>query len=201
MGKYLRIANRGPCSRDDLRYVGRSEKDAKMDDPDVGGWFGSGTKYAPIAALNLGIDVWVTSRDLDGAYFVTYRSEPIKGRDDRCVVMRIYEGSNDKVREIETPFTLKSCRNWKEAIGDDTMKSFRVLREYLRNAFDEDKQTQFAYVDEIAWAPEGWTYVYLQATEEIRKMISRADRYFKYLCGAKPVFALPGTARAFPKAQ
>ena len=208
MSKYLRISNRGACPRLYLMLLGASSKDDNLDDDTQGGWFGSGTKYAAIAALNLGISVWISSGDESGKYFLTYATamQKVDGKEHHQVILRSFEGSPDKEKRIETPFTLRAAKNWSSPIGDDPMKDFRVLREYLRNAVDKDPLgTKIAYVDELEWAPskDGGqvTYVYLTLTAGMKAMLKRPDRYFKYLAGPKPAFALPGTAVAYPKAE
>ncbi|HTK60339.1 MAG TPA: hypothetical protein VL283_04020, partial [Candidatus Baltobacteraceae bacterium] len=208
MSKYLRIANRGTCPRLYLMLLGASSKDDNLEDDTQGGWFGSGTKYAAIAALNLGIDVWITSSDERGKYFLTYTTaqQMVDGKEHRQVILRAFEGAHDKEKRIETPFTLRAAKNWTSPIGDDSMKEFRVLREYLRNAVDKDPLgTKITMVDALEWASaepgKQETYVYLTLTKEIKEMLKRADRYFKYLAGPKAVFSLPGTASAFPKSE
>jgi hypothetical protein len=207
VSKYLRIKNRGGCPRLYLMLLGASSKDDNLDDDTQGGWFGSGTKYAAIAALNLGIDVWITSSDEQGKYFLTYTSEKklVDGKEHRQMVMRVFDGHPDKEMRIPTPFTLRAAKNWMTPIGDDPMKDFRVLREYLRNAIDKDPLgTKIDRVSDLAWAGMDGaqeTYVYLTLTKDMREMLKRPDRYFKYLAGPKPVFAFAGTASAFPKSD
>ncbi len=77
MGKYLRIRNRGECPRVLLQYFGVSQKRERMHDDKLGGWFGSDTNFCPLAALRLGIEVWISSRDDQGSYLVTYRSKEV----------------------------------------------------------------------------------------------------------------------------
>lgn len=185
MGKYLRIKNRGGCPRLYLTLLGASTKSDKMDDVTQGGWFGSGTKYAPIAALNLGISVAIASSDDEGKYFIQYVAEKRKlpDRTIKQIVLKITDGGGS-VRK-DTPFTLDACKNWKEPIGDDGVKAFRVLREYLRNAVDADpKGFAIDECDVLVWPPEGWTYVYLSASAEIRAMLATPSRYFKYVAPA-----------------
>jgi hypothetical protein len=204
VSKYLRIKNRGGCPRLYLMLLGASSKDDNLEDDTQGGWFGSGTKYAAIAALNLGIDVWIASSDESGKYFLTYTTakRTVDSKDHHQVILRVFEGSPDKEKRIETPFTLRAAKNWTTPIGDDHLSDFRVLREYLRNAVDKDPMgTKIERVDDLAWAPDGETYVYLSLTDGFKRMLKSPDRYFKYLAGVKPVFKLDGTAIAYPKSQ
>lgn len=184
MAKYLRIKNRGECPRLYLTLLGATTKDDKMEDPSQGGWFGSGTKYAPIAAFNLGISVAVASRDLDGKYFIqykVYKHELPSGRTIKQLMFLVTEYGETAI-STPTRFTLDACKNWKESIGHDGMKSFRVLREYLRNAVDADPDGyKLEECDLLDWPPEGWTYVYISLSEEIREMLKTPRRYFKYV--------------------
>lgn len=185
MGKYLRIKNRGECPRIYLTLLGASTKSDKMEDPTQGGWFGSGTKYAPIAALYLGIEVAIASRDDQGKYFIQYVAEKAKlpGRKIKYLVRVVTSDDGKKVRH-QTDYAIDACQNWRKPIGDDEMKSFRVLREYLRNAYDADAEFAFERCDTLEWPPDGWTYVYLTMTDEFRRMLAVPARYFKWVSPA-----------------
>ena len=65
MKKYIKITNYAPCvNRLSLEKLGYS---SKRNDPDTIGQFGSGIKYAPIAALRLGLDFVFTGTDDRGS--------------------------------------------------------------------------------------------------------------------------------------
>ncbi len=205
MGKYLRIKNRGECPRIFLTLLGATTKNDRMGDVTQGGWFGSGTKYAPIAALNLGIAVAVTSRDDGGGYLMRYTVEEkalSPGRVVQQVILNItaHDGSRSSV---PTAFTLDACKNWKEPIGDDGMKAFRVLREYLRNAVDADPEGfVIEEVDACEWPAKGWTHVYLSASSEIRAMLRAPERYFKYVDpDVRPPLAHVGNGTIYPRSD
>lgn len=185
MGKYLRIKNRGHCPRIYLTLLGASTKSDKMEDPTQGGWFGSGTKYAPIAALYLGIDVAVASRDDEGAYFMQYAAEEVKLADGGKIKRLVRHVTTGKTKEKQvTDYAIESCQNWRKPIGDDAISAFRVLREYLRNAFDADPEFSFSQCDTLEWPPDGWTYVYLKMNDEFRTMLAAPARYFKWISPA-----------------
>ncbi|CAB4188892.1 hypothetical protein UFOVP1172_158, partial [uncultured Caudovirales phage] len=70
MQKYIKIANEsGFVSRIALEKLGLS---TKRNDPDTIGQFGSGIKYAPIAALRMGLDWAFTGEDEKGPYTLKY---------------------------------------------------------------------------------------------------------------------------------
>ncbi len=186
MGKYLRIRNRGSCPRLYLSLLGVSTKN-DMRDMSQGGWFGSGTKFAPVAALNLGMQILVTSWDDTGSYYVRYTTRSLDLPSGTVhEIVRVIGDQTGKSVEEPTGLTLHACKNWQVPIGADTKKAFRVFREYLRNAVDADP---LGFVvdecDQLDWAPKGWTYVYVQATDELRAMLASPSRYFKYLPGAR----------------
>ena len=185
MGKYLRIKNRGRCPRIYLTLLGATTKSGKMEDPTQGGWFGSGTKYAPIAALYLDIEVALASHDDEGSYFMQYATEEVTMADGEKIGRLVRHVTSGKTAtKYLTDYSVASCQNWRKPIGDDPMCSFRVLREYLRNAFDADPEFSFAECDKLEWPPDGWTYVYLKMTDEFRKMLACPARYFKWISPA-----------------
>jgi hypothetical protein len=203
--RYLRITNRGCCPRIYLKLLGASTKSGRMEDLTLGGWFGSGTKFAPIAALNLGISVALASTDEQGKYFFQYKTQSCRlpdGSLGKQLVWHVTDLGKESV-ETETPFTLDMCRNWHDPIGDDQMRSFRVLREYLRNAFDENPEVNLAFCEELVWPEDGETSVYLSNVPEIREMLRLPERRFKYLATAAshaPI-ATFDTGRIFPKSE
>ena len=82
MKKYIKIANKsGNVSRIALEKLGLS---TKRNDPDTIGQFGSGIKYAPIAALRMGLEWIFTGTDDKGSYVLKYKVEKEDGID--CIV-------------------------------------------------------------------------------------------------------------------
>ena len=71
MSKYIKITNHlgpdGKVSRLALEKLGLS---TKRNDSETIGQFGSGIKFAPIAALRNGWEWWFTGRDDRGEYFL-----------------------------------------------------------------------------------------------------------------------------------
>ena len=199
MAKYLLISNRGSCPRVLLTILGATTKRENFQDPSQGGWFGSGTKYAPVAALALGIEVIITSGDRQGPYRLRYdivRHETEAGVIDQIVLD--YGAGN----VVLTPFSTQACMNWVQPIGDDGMKSFRVLREYLRNAKDADPDAPYlSETNLVQDVIRNGTSVHLSLNDEIRHMLSHWPRYFKYLHKCEPVYALKGVGKIYRKSE
>lgn len=201
--KLVRIANRGSFPRWRLESVGSSSKRGRMDDPSQGGWFGSGTKIAPVAALALGMEVWVTSTDAEGAYLVSYGVLPRErdGEDDSRVVRRWHHPDGSFRTEL-TEFSPGAFPNWSKPIGDDDKREFRVWREYFRNAHDADAEAPaLREVDAAELLKPDVTAIYLTHTVEYAAIVEDVDRYFKYLSGDRPSFGLPGVGHIWPKSQ
>ena len=73
VGKYIRIRNTADSvSRVALEKLGFS---SKRNDPNTIGQFGSGIKYAPIAALRKGWDWIFVGKDVLGSYTMKYAVE------------------------------------------------------------------------------------------------------------------------------
>ncbi|HJV33143.1 MAG TPA: hypothetical protein VJ694_03895, partial [Patescibacteria group bacterium] len=206
MGKprLVRIANRGSFPRWRLEGVGSTSKRAKMDDTSQGGWFGSGTKIAPIAALALGMKVWITSTDAEGTYLVTYDVLRRKrdGEDDSRVVRVYHAPDGSEARRDVTDFSPDSFMNWSKPIGDDDKKEFRVWREYFRNAKDADPNSPYvSEVDRVVTAKADVTGVFLTRTAEYAAIMRDVNRYFKYLSTDKAFFIVPGIGQFWPKSE
>jgi len=197
----LRIANRGACPRLMLEIFGATNKRERISDHTIIGVNGTGTKCAPVAAYRLGIGVAVTSVDEDGPYYVRYLSRPQKlGGGDFTRLIMTYSGGE----AVPMPCFTTAARNWDTPIGADTMRSFRVLREYLSNARDEDALmvvTQIGLQD-VKHAVPGTTSVYLSWHSEFDVILRmHPERYFKWFSSAKPIFALPGVGAIYPKSD
>lgn len=200
------IANRGNCPREYLTIVGLSTKRERMGDRTQGGWFGSGTKIAPIAAMKLGMAIYVSSNDRKGRYRLTYRAggeeKNEDGVDTRQVVLK-YDQTHNGGLEVLTHFSPNAFMNWSKPIGDDPLKEFRVWREYFRNAKDADpeKGPLIQEYDELRYANDGFTCVFLPKTDEYVRMMANVNRYFKYLSKDAPVFEIPEIGQAYPKSE
>ncbi|HTK04527.1 MAG TPA: hypothetical protein VL500_02995 [Candidatus Eisenbacteria bacterium] len=205
--KYLRISNRGSLNRKYLELIGLSTKRDRKADESVIGHKGSGTKLSAVAALRLGLDVAIASTDRWGRYLLTFDVEQIDI--DGTAARQIHFNYANVVPGAKIPqsmrypsgMVLEAFQDWDSAIGDDDKKSFKVLREFVCNAIDADRQCRIDVVDVPAFAADGETAVYLKYTEEIRKILLEVDRYFKFLSKVKPVFNVPAIGSIFPKSE
>ena len=69
---YIKITNYADSvNRLSLEKLGLS---TKRDNPETIGQFGSGIKYAPIAALRMGLEWVFTGNDSEGKYILKYKS-------------------------------------------------------------------------------------------------------------------------------
>lgn len=199
MSKYLRISNRGLCPRAYILILGATTKRDMFEDPSQGGWFGSGTIYAPVAAHALGVEVHFTSEDSEGPYRFTYGTKSVPGEKGEIQMMAIRTSGGE---EIITMLSKDAGMNWSQPIGDDTMRSYRVVREYLRNAKDEDADAPYLhYVKHPHDARKGRTDVFLTATEEIQHMMKYPARYFKYISKVQPLHVVDGYGAIYPKSE
>lgn len=199
MGKYLLIVNGGSCSRDLLCILGATTKRDSLFDLTQRGFYGSGSKIAPVAACRLGIEMHISSYDERGRYFFSYETEDrmIDGKLRKLVVRRL-----DFKDTTPTWMTTDAFPSWPTPIGCDHIKSFRVFREPILNAKDADPRApRFMWSDTPLAARPGYTVVSLSATDEIRYMMEHFDRYFKFLSDAKPHFAVPGIGEIYPKSE
>lgn len=202
MAKYLRIMNRGTCPRIMLEMFGAGTKRAKIKDPGIIGVNGTGTKYAPAAAMRLGLHLAISSTDADGPYFAAYDTIPIvhDGGTHHRLRMR-YQN------EYERPLMIWSeiGRNWDAPIGDDDKAVFRVLREYYSNALDEDPYPLVDVIEresDVVYAAPDRTVVYLSWHPEFEEMVLRQpERWFKRLANIPPLFKAPGIGTLYPRAD
>lgn len=163
--KYLKITNKsGSVSRISLEKLGLS---TKRNDPETIGRFGSGIKFAPIAALRKNLEWWFTGCDSNGLYKMQYRTELEDGIE--CVVYDY----GDYVKS--SSFTIDAgVLSW---IG-----SFQIYREAVSNAIDEAKTRDdwsitIVSSDEIR-PVEGEFSVYITASPEIVEINENFDKYF-----------------------
>ena len=119
MKKYIKITNYAPCvNRLSLEKLGYS---SKRNDPDTIGQFGSGIKYAPIAALRLGLDFVFTGTDDRGSYILKYKSQVQDGIN--CIVYDYGDYTEN------SSFTLEAgIMSWDN--------EFQIYREAISNAKD-----------------------------------------------------------------
>jgi hypothetical protein len=166
MSKYIKISNQSEnVSRIALEKLGLS---TKRNDPDTIGQFGSGIKYAPIAALRMGLDWIFTGQDEKGQYVLKYKVEKEDGID--CIV---YDYGDYKK---SSSFTVDAgVLSWED--------EFQVYREAIANAMDEAKTSGTTWsreiVDEkdVVSNPHEFS-VYITASPGMMEIYNDHDKYF-----------------------
>jgi hypothetical protein len=166
MSKYIKISNQSEnVSRIALEKLGLS---TKRNDPDTIGQFGSGIKYAPIAALRMGLDWIFTGQDEKGQYILKYKVEKEDGID--CIV---YDYGDYKK---SSSFTVDAgVLSWED--------EFQVYREAIANAMDEAKTSGTTWsrevVDEKDITSNPYEFsVYITASPGMMEIYNDHDKYF-----------------------
>ena len=166
MSKYIKISNQSEnVSRIALEKLGLS---TKRNDPDTIGQFGSGIKYAPIAALRMGLDWIFTGQDDKGQYILKYKVEKEDGVD--CIV---YDYGDYKK---SSSFTVDAgVLSWED--------EFQVYREAIANAMDEAKTSGTTWSREIVDAKDVKSNlnefsVYITASPNMMEIYNDHDKYF-----------------------
>jgi hypothetical protein len=173
---YIRIANKAPfINRLLLEKLGLS---TKRDDSDTIGQFGSGSKFAPIAALRKGWRWINVGTDELGPYQMEYVSQ--KENDIDCVYYKYT--FNNKVTHKPSSFTLDAgVLSW-----DD---NFQIFREAFANALDEkiSKNAEYSITieDNIFYVEDEFA-VYLTASPELLEIVENFDTWFSI--NRKPLF-------------
>lgn len=168
---FIRFMNEvdGPVNRIYLEKLGIS---TKRDNDDTIGQFGSGSKFAPIAALRNGWRWICAGTDDDGDYLLEYVSESDGGFDH--VFYQYSNEDGDMVVMKPSSFTVDAgLLSW----TDD----FQIFREAFANALDEHLAWGAKYsvdiVDEIEHVP-GYFCVYVTASDNMREILDEFDRWF-----------------------
>lgn len=172
MTKYIRIRN---VSGHDKMIVPRIALEklglsTKRDDAETIGRFGSGIKYAPIAALRKGWEWWFVGSDAKGPYRMQYIVEEEDGVD--CVW---YQYGDGDVKP--SSFTVGAGElSWTDP--------FQIIREPIANAIDGTKthggEWSFEIVDGISPANEYTFDVYITASPELMNIVNNIDAYFSF---------------------
>lgn len=163
---YVMFQNAGVADFFALFLVGFTDKGG---DPDAIGMFGSGFKLAVAAAMRLGIDL-ILYLDRDKVTFTT-APRKVKGQDVDQLVF-VHETPDGRVEEHGTNLTLGyGAKDWK--------KPWVVFREVLANCRDADPRGYEVVAGVEPQGREGFTRVFVEATEEIREIYRNMDAYFK----------------------
>jgi hypothetical protein len=181
---FLKIENKGTVSRKYYELIGATNKRERWDDSSVIGNKGSGAKLAVVPSLRLGYEVAVSSADSEGSYILKYKTQEadLGDRTSRQIVFD-YVGSGS----FPSQLTLDAFQDWSLPVGDDRIKIFKAFREYLVNAWDEDKDFTLKEVEAITQAEAGKTAAFITITDEIREIIDNLPRYFKFLGKNEPL--------------
>jgi hypothetical protein len=205
---YLVITNAGSLNRKKLELIGLSSKRCKKADTETIGHKGSGTKLAAMASVRLELDVAIASTDHIGTYLLSYEVEKEKAGDldyERLVFHYhpSYAGPEGPVDErVPRDLTVEAFEDWDKPIGDDPFVAFKVLREFVCNARDEQKDFRIGVTDKPGIVPPGTTAVYIKVTPEVARMVRvEANRYFKFLAKDAPLFDLPALGSVYPKSD
>lgn len=163
---WVMFENAGAADFYALFFVGFTDKG---NNPAAIGMFGSGFKLAIAAALRLGIDV-ILYLDRDRVTFKTVRRN-IKGQDvDQLYFIR--ERPDGSTEEHGTNLTLGyGAKDWKSPWG--------VFREILANCRDADPRGYEVVYGIEPKGREGFTRVFVKATDDILDLYRNVDHYFK----------------------
>ena len=164
MEKYIRISNSSDkVSRLALEKLGLS---TKRNDPDTIGQFGSGIKYAPIAALRMGLDWTFVGEEDKGKYQLKYTVQQEDGIDCIAYDYGTYQKSSS--------FTVDAgILSWEEP--------FQIYREAVANAMDEAITTSGDWDVTIVNSIEhidGEFAVYITASPAMLNIYNDHDMYF-----------------------
>jgi hypothetical protein len=165
---YIKITNE--ISEVNRLYLEKLGLSTKRDDENTIGQFGSGSKFAPIAALRNGWRWINVGADQDGPYQMEYISKNESGIDSIYYQYTI----DGEVVCKPSSFTLDAgVLSW-----DD---HFQIFREAFSNALDEHISNNIPYsidvVEEVVYEP-GKFSVYLTASDELMKIVEDFDRWF-----------------------
>jgi len=160
-GKYLKITNKtGLVPRINLEKLGLS---TKRNDPGTIGQFGSGIKFAPIAALRNGWEWWFVGSDYLGEYKLRYTKVVEDGVECVAYDYGDYQKSSS--------FTIDAgCLSW--------VTPFQIYREAVANAFD-DGDWSIGVVDASELkVVDGEFSVFITAAPELLEVHNNFDKYF-----------------------
>lgn len=195
---FLEIKNKGVVSRKYYELIGATNKRERWNDASVIGNKGSGAKLAVVPVLRLGLQVAVSSKDSLGEYILRYDTEEAN-LGDRTTQQIIFKYDGDG--SFPSQLTLDAFQDWDKPIGDDDKKIFKALREYVCNAWDEDKKLILKEVGDVHQAKPGTTAIFLTMTDEIQQILANPTRYFKILSDCKPLVSKKYVGAIYPKSE
>jgi hypothetical protein len=157
---YIKISNQASCvNRLALEKLGLS---TKRDDPNTIGQFGSGIKYAPIAAIRMGLEFVFCGNDEQGPYQLRYSVREENGI--KCIVYDY--GTYTK----ESSFTVDAgALSWEE--------TFQIYREAISNAKDGGNWKR-ELVKKISQPKANEFSVYITASPDMMEIYNDHDSFF-----------------------
>lgn len=163
--KYIRFSNKADTvSRIGLEKLGYS---TKRNDPSTIGQFGSGIKFAPIAALRKGWEWHFIGKDNSGEYHLQYCAMEEDG------INSVFYDYGDVKKP--SSFTVDAgVLSWVDA--------FQIYREAFANAIDEsdcsdDWTIDVINAEDMAYQP-GWFSCFITASPELMEVHRNFDKYF-----------------------
>lgn len=161
MTKYIKITNESLfVNRLSLEKLGLS---TKRNDPGTIGQFGSGIKYAPIAALRMGLEWVFTGNDKNGSYTLSYVVIEESG-----INSIYYQYSKSDLKP--SSFTLEAgILSWED--------EFQIYREAISNAKDGGNWSR-SVVDEIQKPVDNEFSVYITASPKMMDIYNNHETYF-----------------------
>jgi hypothetical protein len=159
--KYLKITNKtGFVPRINLEKLGLS---TKRNDPGTIGQFGSGIKFAPIAALRNGWEWWFVGTDSLGQYKLRYTKVVEDGVECVAYDYGDYQKSSS--------FTIDAgCLSW--------VTPFQIYREAVANAFDDGNWSIDVVDASELNVVDGEFSVFISAAPELIDVHNNFDKYF-----------------------
>jgi len=160
-GKYLKITNKtGLVPRINLEKLGLS---TKRNDPGTIGQFGSGIKFAPIAALRNGWEWWFTGTDSLGQYKLRYTKVVEDGVECVAYDYGDYQKSSS--------FTIDAgCLSW--------VTPFQIYREAVANAFDDGDWSIDVVDSSELTVVDGEFSVFISAAPDLIEVHNNFHKYF-----------------------
>lgn len=157
----------------------------KRDDVETIGQFGSGIKYAPIAALRKGLRWVFAGSDAKGNYLMEYII-----KDDEGIPSIFYKYEDYEKASSFTPDA--GVLSWEDP--------YQIVREVIANAIDQAHTTDTAWdlsivnEDEIT-SVDGEFSVYISVDESLLEIIDNFDMYFTV--NRTPIYTKPGNYTGF----
>lgn len=181
--KFIKVTNTtNEVSRLGLEKLGLS---TKRDNVETIGQFGSGVKFAPIAAIRMGLRWVFTGNDSKGSYVLEYVV-----KDDESIPCIFYQYEDyDKPSSFTAEAGLLS---WEDP--------FQIIREVIANAIDEATLSNTDWRMEIVDESEikstlGEFSVFITADDSIMKIYNDFDKYFSV--NRTPIYDVPGHYTGF----